>query len=398
MRIRVVIPAFSRSGSLERALDSVLKAFKLSADFDVLVSIDGGGDEKVLSVAMNFVEKFNSEQYHVHVHETNKGLKNHILWCGDLVSEYDAVIILEDDLVVDQYFFIYALSVLKFFGDIQEIAGFSLYSPDYNEFESLPFAPTRLNGSANYFMQIPCSWGQMWTKSQWMNFSAWYAKQRDVNLLEYHDMPEPVKYWPKSSWKKLFFAYMLDTNTYFVYPFRSYSTNCSDKGGTHNESGINFLQVPIHHNPLTVGDLDFVMFSDHAVIYDSRFERKNIVLAELDGCVSSGVTMDFYGSKRDYSEFEYVLTTKRVRHSIATYPVKFHPLDENLKYPGESSPISLNLAKSRDVIEANKIDKLRIRYGIANYYSKFDLADTFIILSVLKDKFMRLIGKILLKL
>lgn len=394
MRIRVVIPAFNRSGSLERVLSSVLNAFKLSPDFDVLVSIDGGGAAEVAEIASKFVEKFNSEKYSVYIHKKNMGLKSHILWCGDLVNEYDAIIILEDDLVVDRHFFAYSLSVLKFFTDSSNISGFSLYSPDYNEFESLPFAPTRLNGFANYFMQIPCSWGQIWTKSQWANFTAWHNNQHDMNFSEYGKMPEPVKHWPSSSWKKLFFAYMLDSSTYFVYPFRSYSTNCSDKGGTHNESGINFLQVPIQHIPPTGDDLNFISFSDEAVIYDSYFERQNILLPEFDGSVPSRVAMDFYGSKRDYSGFQYVLTTKKVTNAIATYPVKFHPLDENLKYPGESSPISLNLAKACNVIDNNKISKLKIRHGIATYYSNFDLADTSIFLFIFKDKLIRFFRKI----
>jgi hypothetical protein len=78
------------------------------------------------------------------------------------------VVVLEDDLVVDRYYYLYASCALQHYRCDDRVAGIALYAPEYNEYASLPFAPMA-NGYSTYPMQMPCSWGQCWTREQWLS-------------------------------------------------------------------------------------------------------------------------------------------------------------------------------------------------------------------------------------
>ena len=78
--------------------------------------------------------------------------------------------------------------------------------------EAIPLAVTALiplvlfpflgviDGKEVYFMQHPCSWGQAWTAKQWLSFMTFY--NTDPQITSDDNMPESVKIWPESSWKK----------------------------------------------------------------------------------------------------------------------------------------------------------------------------------------------------
>ncbi len=50
------------------------------------------------------------------------------LQCGDLTEKYDAVVVLEDDLVVAEGFMQYVVAAVEAYKNNDEIAGISLYT------------------------------------------------------------------------------------------------------------------------------------------------------------------------------------------------------------------------------------------------------------------------------
>lgn len=397
MHLKVVIPAFRRPKSLNRLLESLLKANSNSQNFSVLVSLDGGYASETLEVAKYYKGKFPEEVFEFYIHKENIGLRNHILWCGNLSNEFGSIIVLEDDLLIDEYFYEYATGAIKFYENESNIAGISLYSQQFNEFENLPFHPTDTDGNGNYFMQIPCSWGQIWTQSQWNEFYRWYKDNQDIDLNSIVQMPLPARHWPISSWKKYFYAYLILSNKYIVYPFRSYTSNCSDQGGFHNKSGINFLQVPLLNRYITSSELKFADFSKSNVKYDSFFELQFVKIPHESMEHESSITLDIYASKPlEYlKQFKYALTTRNVINPIHQYPLIFKPIESNLRYQVEDFKIGMSLTKSDNVLSSNIFDNLRIKFTLAQYYCSFDLSQNSIILYIFRVKIRRLALRII---
>lgn len=137
-KIPVVIVAYNRPAPLKRLLDSVTKGV-YSGQVKLIISIDGGDNSDVLSIAENF-RWVHGEKEIIH-HKTNIGLRNHILSLGDLTLKYDGIILIEDDLYVSPYFYEYAIEAMEFYNEDNIIAGISLYSHRYNETARLPFTP-----------------------------------------------------------------------------------------------------------------------------------------------------------------------------------------------------------------------------------------------------------------
>ena len=123
INVPVVIAAYDRSETLRRLLNSVKKGV-YPDKVKLIISIDGGGDSDVMSIARNFKWIYGEKQV-IH-HKNNIGLRNHIISCGNLTQEHDGIILLEDDLFVSPYFYVYAIQAMNFYSSDENIAGISL--------------------------------------------------------------------------------------------------------------------------------------------------------------------------------------------------------------------------------------------------------------------------------
>ena len=236
MNPAIVISAFDRPRSLNRLLRSIESAIFLSNDIPLVISIDGGGNEEVVQIAEEFAWKHGSKR--ILNHTENLGLKQHIISCGDLSAEYGSVIILEDDLTVSPYFYDFANSASKEYGDTHEVAGISLYAYKVSENGFEPFYPAE-DGKDLYLMQVASSWGQLWTRSQWTGFKTWL----DEGAICQKKLPEYLDDWSDRSWKKEFIRYLVQTDKWFVFPRVSLTTNHEDPG-VHG-FGKGRFQVPV---------------------------------------------------------------------------------------------------------------------------------------------------------
>ena len=103
--IAIVIPCYNRLDTLKVLLDSLLNA-RYDRSVELVFSIDYSGNEDIYNLVDEFTWPYGKKN--IIRHKENIGLRRNIISCGDLTSEYDAVIVLEDDLIVSPLFFDYA--------------------------------------------------------------------------------------------------------------------------------------------------------------------------------------------------------------------------------------------------------------------------------------------------
>lgn len=310
MKPVIVITAFNRPRSLERLLLAVSNGQYKDKDITLIISIDyedSTGYDEVVAIADKFEWEFGKKE--VIVREENLGLRNHILMCGDLTNQYQSIIMLEDDILVSPFFYLYAQKALAYYEHDERIAGISLYN--YQKYFSgkFPFELLADYSSDVYFLQIASSWGQAWTSRQWNDFRLWYDQGQTVTFED--PIPYLVACWPESSWLKYFIKYLACHQKYFVYPKESLTTNFGD-AGVHNLSTDATFQVPTCY-AFSEG-LRFVPFELAINIYDSFFELKDFVIKQLNPKLSQFEFMvDLYGTK-DLSLFgcDYAISRKPI--------------------------------------------------------------------------------------
>ena len=257
----IVIPCYNRLDTLKNLLCSLLRAH-YRCEVSLVFSIDNSGSDLIVNYAKGFEWKYGKKEI-IH-HKANIGLRRNIISCGDLTDKYDAVIILEDDMLVSPVFFDYACDACAFYGNNDKIAGISLYS--YRMSENLHEFNPITDGYDTYFIQWTSSRGQLWTRKQWKQFKEWYSMHCD----DISDIPIPdfVKTWTHS-WKKFHIAYLVNTDRYFVYPVFAYST-VQPALGTHAK------EIKLYSDdivPLCNGKVrDFVFQPfDATIVYDCFF-------------------------------------------------------------------------------------------------------------------------------
>jgi len=320
----IIVVAFNRPASLTRLLKSILRAdYRGINNIPLIISIDGGGGKENHKIASAVEWPYGAKQ--IILHEKNIGLRRHILSCGDLSEKYGSVIILEDDSYVSKNFYSFSKEALEFYEDDYKIAGIGLHSYRYNENAFLPFAPI-IDGREVYFMQVPCSWGQAWTTKQWKDFRDYYRTNNTIS--DSDKIPDSVKKWPESSWKKYFSKYMVETNRYFVYPVVSYATNFADPGENWN-NGLTFFQVPLEHQ--IEPEHRLISFDQSDNKYDAYFEILSDSLMQFGANIDPDTCIDIYGTKQTrFIENEYMLSIKQCTNPIFSYGVELRPPAQNI--------------------------------------------------------------------
>lgn len=358
MNPAIVISAFNRPHALARLLSALNRA-EYTGDVPLIISIDRGTtgiDEQVARAATQFDWRFGPKR--VICHAEHLGLVAHVYFCGGLAKEYGAVIFLEDDLGVSPVFYKYASQALAFYDADSRIAGISLYALWFNGYTQQPFIPFA-DGADVFFIQVPYTQGQAWTRAQWQRFTDWRASgkrtlQRNDNL---HDA---FLHFPADDWFPTMAKYVIETNQFYVYP-RVSLTNGQGDAGTHFAHPTRFLQVPLLHAKDTFA---LKTLDDALAVYDSFFEiqpdRLNRLTAEFTGV---DYCVDLYGTKQPrHMHTEYVFTARRSRMPIRTFGKTMFPPEMNIieRVPGNE----INFCRVNDLrwdwraeIETQKINR-----------------------------------------
>lgn len=329
-KIAVIIVTYNRPDALHRLLQSVGKAiFPENVSVPLIISIDYSGEDSCKIIADNFNWEYGEKE--VIYYDSNLGLKEHILKCGDYSKHFDGIIMLEDDLYVSPWFYKYTSEAFSFIANNNQIAGISLYSYRYNEFADLSFEPID-DGYDNYYMQVPSSWGQFWSKEQWQAFREQYEiykTQGDNCFKEEYRFPEGVLNWPsKTSWKKYFFKYIVANNKYIFFPRLSLTTNCGDPG-EHFLRGTLKYHVPLQLREKNYG---FSKVEESLSVYDYTMDISYSTVVRINPALERySFEVDLYGLKNIRNPAtEYYLSVRESSNPELGFTCQFYPTDLNI--------------------------------------------------------------------
>lgn len=321
VNLAIVIVAYNRPDALSRLLNDLKNVDYEGFTVPLIISIDYSGSNGAFEVADAFEWEFGEKKIIRHL--SNLGLKKHVLKCGDLVKDYDAVIVLEDDLMVSPAMFSYAWRAVEQYKDDKNIAAVSLYTKGWSETAMQQFTPA-LSVYDTYFIQTAESLGQIWFKNEWFQFKEWLRTHESFGKSE--SIPLNVRLWDDKSWKKFHIWYCIEKEKYTVYPYRAL-TRCGSDEGEHVKkdkkvSNVSQIQVPILESVLK--DYRFAEFKDEkAVKYDAFLER--VFNNYADTC------FDLYGQKTQYKGYRYVVTPKNLNYKIVdTYGLLLRPHEDNI--------------------------------------------------------------------
>ena len=378
-RPAIVVLAFNRPKALLRLLNC-LDQSHIPPEATLILSVEGEADPEVLKI----VKEYKTSQCIVEkvFLKERLGLRKHVLRCADNALKFGAVIVLEDDLIVDPYFYQYSVQAVDFYRGCDCIAGISLYSYEFNEFSKLPFTPMA-NGYSTYIMQVVSSWGQCWTDKQWSSFLEWYNKKSKSEISEIDGLPSEVASWPQSSWKKYYQSYLISNKSFFVFPYLSLSSNCSDHGGTHVKEQFNFHQVSLGSPNRCPPDFKFCPPNDTEVLYDAYMEPCGEFVYRSLGIDSREVTIDIQGIKPSelVKKKKYTLTSRLSKKGLVSYTWRFLPPEANIRYPLPYDRKSiLNLVESQNLVTNSRKIWSPVFLSL---YTRFDLAGLKMIFAVI---------------
>lgn len=318
-RIAIVAVGYNRLSGLSRLLNSINEAAYNLPDVPLVISIDASGDQELYNYVNSFEWKHG--QKYVNIQEKRLGLKKHIFKCMSLSHYFKGVIILEDDLFVSPYFYHYSCHALEKYGDDERVAGIALYRNEYDGYTYLPFQPM-YNGQDVLAWKSVCSWGEMLNERMWNQFSNWLSSW-DENF-KCIDMNDTIKGWSRA-WSKYFYAYLVSTNKYFIFPYEPLTTNFNDDGGEHGGGG-SIVQVSLQQGKRNYQMADF----EKLVHYDIYGHNESI--ASWLNMNEEDLTAYFHPNSRTIKT-RYILTHVKLPYKvIKTYGIAMRPWELNIKY------------------------------------------------------------------
>ncbi len=329
-RIAVVVVGYNRLKSIKRLLSSLLKANYPTNNIPLVISIDCSGDENLYDFVRSFEWPF-GDKYLI-IHEKRLGLKDHIFSCGDFTQHFKAIILLEDDIYVSEYFYNYVEQTVLKYGDDDRIAQISLYKNERNGYVGLPFINMQTDSDV-FLMQAISSWGECWTRSMWQDFKEWLPKC-NKQIIQSTDMPNAIKGWTKA-WSKYYYAYLIAKNRYVIYPNVSLTTNFSD-AGVHGDDNNSLVQVSIQQSKfdMTLPEVEELIKYD---IYCNNEAIYNWI-----GIGPNDLCLDLYGFNENTLNKQYLLSTRNLQYkTIKSFALHMRPIELNIKENIEGKGIYL---------------------------------------------------------
>ncbi|CAG8515441.1 27283_t:CDS:2 [Racocetra persica] len=297
-KIRIQVITQDRPNSLSRLVRSLNSAFYLGDDVPMTMNIDRSADPVTLKYCKTFKWKYGKKEIRHRV--VQGGLLPAIIESYYPVDEDDYGIILEDDIEVSPFFYIWTkYSILKYrYGPKRVLSGrmfgVSFYNTKINELDMngrRPFDPrlalkgTDYPSQTPYLSQVPCSWGAVFFPEIWREFHYYLtARLIDNEGPKLQNITVPncrANKWRKS-WKRFFIELVYLRGYVMLYPnydnFTSLSTNHAERG-THI------------HNPNSPIVFGLPLMSENNVITglpESRLpEFENLPIMDLLGNVVS---------------------------------------------------------------------------------------------------------------
>lgn len=320
--IAIVAIAYNRISSLKRLLKSLEASYyDGESGITLIISIDKSNTDEVEKFADDYQWQFGDKR--VVKHEQNLGLKKHVLSQGSWLDEFDAIVVLEDDVVVAPDFWFYVQACVSKYHDSEDIAGISLYGFSIEYHLRHPFIPLH-DGHDVYFMNCAMSWGQVWMRKSWREFEEWY--EQNQKFTPSNELPVSICSWGDKSWLKFHTRYCIEKNKYFVFPYISYSTNFSDCG-VHISVDDTIYQVPLLYGKKRMLNLPDRV--EDGIAYDGFFENKKIY--QVFGLKPSECCIDLLGTNSNRAHKRYWLTTRNLPYKVVRhFSMELRPLEMNV--------------------------------------------------------------------
>ncbi len=331
--LAIVIMAHNRPAELRRLLASITAA-EIEPGTTLVVSIDGGGDHH------NAVRAIAEDVGWTHgdatiVEHDRVGLVEHFHRCGDLTNEYDAIVLLEDDLVVGPAFHHWATAALGHAETDERIAGVSLAMPFFDGYQHLPFEPI-IDGSDAIFAQVPWYDGMAWTHSMWQSYRA----NRDAVIDPATQIHRSFESLGDDEWFPDAVRYLLTTGKYYLLPRAAQATN-SGAAGTHFDRQTDYFQVPLSMR----GPAEWRVTSldDSLAVYDDHLEpAKRVVKRLVPELAEVDFAVDLLGVRDLTTVAEpHVITTRKCDAALRSWGASLHPLVANLIHDTAGADIHL---------------------------------------------------------
>lgn len=361
MDIAIVAVAYNRIDSLTRLLDSLDKAYYNDKKPTLIISIDKSKTDAVERFADEYTWRHGEKI--VDKHEKNLGLRPHMMSLGKWLDRFDAIVVLEDDIVVSPDFYNYTSQTVEKYHDCPNIAGISLYGFRINYQTGLPFEPVK-DGNDIYFMNCAMSWGEVWMRDSWKRFFEWYQTHQEFGILPH--LPQAICKWGPKSWLRYHTRYCIEENLFFVHPYNSLTTNFSDEG-EHNEGSSTLFQVPLQYGIKSKYQLPD--FNTKAIRYNGFFE--NIALYEELGYETSNICLDLQGESQNRQKKQYWLTAEYHDYKIVkSYGTKYRPIELNVFYNNPGARIFLYDTQTIEKYPYKKNNAVLLyRYYIGNMFN-----------------------------
>ena len=328
--IPIVVAVYNRPDCLQRLLVSLDRAhYPDHVEVPLILSLEGGADEACERLAEDFEWRVGPKR--IIRQQNHLGLRQHIMACAAQSKASGAALILEDDLILSPYFYQFARETTLRYQTERKVASIGLYSYRINEFCHYPFEPIPDQWDA-FFMQVPCSWGQVFLGHAWQDFENFL--QREGEAVDGIKLPDTVKRcWRSHSWKKLFFKFLVCEDRFVVYPRQSFSDHRGELG-THFKKPCPYFATSLSMNP---GPYQFPQFHETWNIYDA-FLEVDMRHGMWDSSVFKDAEMDLYGLKPlELISCERVVTSRKVRGKFQTLELTEQPLQQNLLNPADSN-------------------------------------------------------------
>lgn len=242
-KVGVAIFAYKRPGNLEELLERLQQSSRID-EVDLHIFIDGPktiNEEKAVNeVRVIANELAKAVPLSTHISLENLGLKTSVIrGVSILFSEYEKVIVLEDDLEISRYFLPYILNQLTLFENDNQVGSVTGFSELPSWYKSK---------SKTFYINRHCSWGWATWRDRW--------EAIDWNLLDNRPKADLSGLWkigsdlPKlveqSRHKKIdSWSIIFDANAYIhdwkcVQPQRSLVVNNGhDDSATHKQQPRN---------------------------------------------------------------------------------------------------------------------------------------------------------------
>lgn len=251
----VIIFTYNRLHHLTRTVESLAEN-TLAADTEVIFYSDGpkaGEEERVGEVRKYLQGVKGFKSIRIIEREKNFGLgKSIIQGVSEMLTLYERVIVLEDDLVTSPYF-------LKFMNDALEI-----YSQDEEVISVAGYNyPIEVKNQTYFLNNADClGWGT-WSRA-WKYFNPdALALKNDIDRLglkkrfnidnsyPYYKLLNKVVEGKNSSWAVRWYACALLNNKYSLYPGKSLVLHIGNDEGT-NMKASSFLLTELWNQPVEV--------------------------------------------------------------------------------------------------------------------------------------------------